>query len=297
VRVAVEEIVGAPVVEAVSQVGGFSPGTADRVRTSDGRRAFVKAVGTALNPQSPAMHRREAMVTAALPAEAPVPALLGCVDDGDWTALVLQDIPGRHPATPWRTDELTRVLATLADLAARLTPAPLTEVPSAVEALAHDFAGWQRITADPPPGLDPQVARRLDRWREAAEFGLAALAGNTLAHTDVRADNLLIGEDGTVYLVDWPHACLVPVWFDRLMLLANVRLYGGHDTDCLLSNLATDTGTPVQVLRSVLAGFVGFFTDAARLPDLPGLPTLRQFQRAHADAIISWLQTTALISD
>ena len=35
---------------------------------------FVKAVGAALNPDSPELHRREAVVSAALPAGAAVPA-------------------------------------------------------------------------------------------------------------------------------------------------------------------------------------------------------------------------------
>lgn len=52
VRRAVEEIIGGTVVEAVSQAGGFSPGTADRVRTANGRRAFVKAVSPAQNERS-----------------------------------------------------------------------------------------------------------------------------------------------------------------------------------------------------------------------------------------------------
>ena len=41
VQAAVEEILGSPVVQAVSQPGGFSPGCADRIVTADGRRAFV----------------------------------------------------------------------------------------------------------------------------------------------------------------------------------------------------------------------------------------------------------------
>jgi hypothetical protein len=44
VRLRIERIVGGRVVDAVSQAGGFSPGTADRVRTDNGRCAFVKAV-------------------------------------------------------------------------------------------------------------------------------------------------------------------------------------------------------------------------------------------------------------
>ena len=44
VRDVVADILGSPVLAAVSQPGGFSPGSADRVCTADGRRAFVKAV-------------------------------------------------------------------------------------------------------------------------------------------------------------------------------------------------------------------------------------------------------------
>ena len=47
VRDEVQAIIGGEVVSAVSQSGGFSPGTADRVVTTNGRRAFVKAVSPA----------------------------------------------------------------------------------------------------------------------------------------------------------------------------------------------------------------------------------------------------------
>src|SRR3981189_1751134 len=90
VRQAVEAIVGGAVVEAVSQAGGFSPGTADRGRTADGGRAFVKAVSTAQNERSPELHRREARVTGALPTYVPAPRLLGCYENGDWVALGVQ---------------------------------------------------------------------------------------------------------------------------------------------------------------------------------------------------------------
>src|SRR3954447_10796385 len=85
VRAAVEDALGAPVVVAVSQPGGFSPGTADRVLTADGRRAFVKAVGRSLDETALALHRAEARITAALPADAPAPRLLARYDDEDWT--------------------------------------------------------------------------------------------------------------------------------------------------------------------------------------------------------------------
>jgi hypothetical protein len=113
VRAALEGILGGAVVSAVSQPGGFSPGTADRVVTADGRRGFVKAISPAQNAHAPALHRRETAISGALPAAAPAPRLLGSFDDGEWVALVLDDVEGRHPATPWRDAELSAVLSAL----------------------------------------------------------------------------------------------------------------------------------------------------------------------------------------
>ncbi|MEV0940479.1 phosphotransferase [Micromonospora wenchangensis] len=290
VRQAVERIIGDRVVEAVSQPGGYSPGTADRVRTAGGRRAFVKAVSPAQNPDSPRMHRAEARHTAALPPSAPTPRLLGCHDDGDWVALVLTDVDGRHPYTPWRDAELDATLRTLEALAGTLTPNPVPGTPTAAERLAHDFGGWRRIAADPPTRLDPWVAGHLDELCAAADRGLTGLAGDTLCHLDVRADNLLIGRDGTVTVVDWPWACRGPAWLDTALLLVNVRLHGGHDTEALLRRLPLTAGADPAALTGFYAGLAGFFTDSARRPPPPNIPTVRAFQQAQADALLPWLR-------
>nr|MDT0660147.1 phosphotransferase [Micromonospora sp. DSM 115978] len=289
-RDAIERIIGDRVVEAISQPGGFSPGTADRVRTATGRRAFVKAVSPAQNVDSATMYRREARITAALPDGVPAPRLLGFHDDGYWVALILQDVPGRLPATPWRPDELATVLATLDDLAERLTPATVPDLPTAAERLSVDFAGWRRIGTDPPTGLDPWVAGHLDDLCRLADRGLDALAGDTLVHTDIRADNLLIGAGGTVTVVDWPWACVGPAWLDTLLLLINVRLYGQRRVEHLLAARPQTAGVDPADLTAVLAGMAGFFADGARRPPPPGLPTLRAFQRAQADVTLSWLR-------
>jgi aminoglycoside phosphotransferase (APT) family kinase protein len=292
VRSAVEEIVGGPVVSSVSQAGGFSPGTADRVRTADGRRAFVKAVSPAQNPVSPGMHRREARITAALPAGTPAPALLGTYDDGDWIALVLTDVDGRHPATPWVRAELDAVIGTLGAMAEVLTPSPIDSLPTAAASLAHDLGGWNRIAADPPTGLDPWAGEHLADLCAMAARALTALDGETVAHLDIRADNLLIGPSGDVTVVDWPAACLGPPWLDRLLLLINVRLYGGHDCEALLHECAARSGADITDLRAVLAGVAGYFLDNARMPPPPGIPTVRAFQRAQGDALLAWLAQT-----
>ncbi|MFF5228638.1 phosphotransferase family protein [Dactylosporangium sp. NPDC000521] len=281
VRAAVERIVGGPVVEAVSQVGGFSPGTADRVRLADGSRAFVKAVSAAHNEHSVVLHRAEARATAALPADVPAPRLLGFHDDGTWVALVFADVEGRQPLVPWQQTEIEAVLDALRRLAV-----PATGLPALPSLLAGNFAGWRRLAADPPQSLDPWVASNLDLLVELADRGTAALAGDRLVHVDIRADNLLIRPDGSVMVVDWPGAAVGVPWFDTLSLLLNVRLYGGEISDDVLEFFSPDPGD----VTAVVAGLAAFFTDGARQPAPPGLPTLRRFQQDQADVMLPWLR-------
>lgn len=288
VRLRVEQIIGGGrVVEAVSQAGGFSPGTADRVCTETGRRAFVKAVTPAINSQSAAMARDELRITAALPAGAPVPRLLGGFDtggDAGWVVLVFEDIDGVHPRTPWVEAEIDAVVATLRELAAALTPAPAIALPRAADLLREDFAGWDRVAADRPADLEPWELDRLPDLRAAAARGLAALAsGDSVAHCDIRADNLLIRPDGRVIVVDWPWACVGPAWLDTVLLALSVLVHGG-DADRIVA------GVDPGVVLDILAGLAGYFRHISRLPPPPGLPTVRAFQRWQADALLPWLR-------
>ncbi|MTK04145.1 aminoglycoside phosphotransferase family protein [Micromonospora sp. CP22] len=289
VRSAVESIIGDRVVEAVSQPGGYSPGTADRVRTAGGRRVFVKAASPDQNPDTPTLHRAEARITAALPAYAPTPRLLGCHDDGHWVALVLTDVDGRHPVAPWRADELDAVFDALERMSAALTPSPVAEVPPIAERLAGEFTGWQRVADDPPSTLTSWVRAHLDELCAWSERGLASLTGDSLCHVDVRADNLLIDQAGRVTVIDWPWAARGPAWLDTAMLMVDVRMNGGHDTEALLRRLPLTAAADPDAVTGLYVGLAGFFTDRARLPPPPGIPTLRAFQQAQADALLTWL--------
>jgi len=135
VRDAVDGLLGSAVVRASTQPGGWSPGAAARVVCADGTRAFVKAVSAESNAESPELHRREAVVTADLPAALGSPRLIGCWDDGTWVALVLEDVEGRQPVLP---DDLPAVLAALDRLAGVAAPVGLA---SAAVALEGDFGG------------------------------------------------------------------------------------------------------------------------------------------------------------
>ncbi|WP_327357351.1 aminoglycoside phosphotransferase family protein [Streptomyces sp. NBC_01304] len=291
VRDAVVELVGAPVVEAVTQSGGFSPGVAARLRLADGRRVFVKAVSAEANAQSPHMHRAEARNAAALPESVPAPAFLGSHDDGTWVALAFEDVAGRQPQMPWQSDELRRVLDAVAGLGRALTPSPLP-APHAVERLAGAFGGWQRMldAGDDGAGLDPWTRRNLPALAELAAGWPDATAGDTLAHGDLRADNMLLTDDGRVVFVDWPHAMRATPWFDLLAMLPCVRAQGGPDPEALFAVHPLAEGADPDAVTVTLAALAGYFVRQSRQPAPPGLPTVRAFQGAQGVTALDWLR-------
>lgn len=85
----VEGELGSWLGSTVDASGGMSPGPAARVVARSVIRAFVTACGSALNPDTLGLLRAEISVLSALPT---LPRLLGSFDDGDWVALLLEDI-------------------------------------------------------------------------------------------------------------------------------------------------------------------------------------------------------------
>jgi aminoglycoside phosphotransferase len=289
VREAVEAGLGARVVEAETQPGGFSPGVAARLLLDNGGRAFVKAVGSSPNPHSPELHRREAEVAAALPPETPAPRLLSSHDDGDWVALVFEDVPGREPELPWRNDELERVLAAVTDLSTALTPAPL-EVDPFAQRFEAMLRGWRLLAeAGGGPGLDPWAGDRLDALADLEEKWMDAAAGEALIHSDVRADNVLVTPERVVF-VDWPHASLGAPWLELLCFLPSVAMQGGPKPWEIFDVHPVSREAPAERVDAVLAALAGFFAYASAQTPPPGLPTLRHFQRAQGVEALTWLR-------
>ncbi|MFD7294455.1 phosphotransferase family protein [Streptomyces sp. NPDC059897] len=292
VRLGVEEVLGAGVVEAVTQDGGFSPGVAARVVLTDGRRAFVKAVSGEVNAVSPRFHRREARNAAALPVGVPAPRLLGAYDDGTWVALAFEDVVGRQPHVPWRAGELARVLGGVGELARVLTPAPFP-ARAVGEELGERFNGW-RVLVDEgrvaDAGLDPWAVRNAEWLAELAAPWGGFASGDTLAHADLRADNMLLTPDGVVF-VDWPHAVRAAAWFDLLLMLPCVRAQGGPEPEEVFAGHPLGRAADPEGVTRTLAALAGFFLEHAARPAPPGLPTLRPFQRAQGAAALAWLTT------
>lgn len=292
-RDAIENRLGAAVESATNQNGGFSPGLAARIRCVDGRRAFVKAVGTPQNPDSPGMHRREAKVAAALPSSVPTPRWLFTVDerygDDEWVAVGYEEIDGTMPATPWREDQLALVMDMLVELARTLTPTPLPELRTAREALSDPLLAYRRLLDDPPDDLDPWERRHLVALAEVSEGSLDVVDGDTLVHYDMRADNLLITPDRQVRVVDWPHAMRGAHWLDVAGFVVNMELYG-QDPEALLTTSPLVDGVPREHITGFAAGLAGMWAERSRRPAPAGLPTVRAFQRAQNEVTLRWLQ-------
>lgn len=281
VRAAVEEFLGDRVVEAVTQDGGFSPAAAVRLRTAAGRRAFVKSVGPEPNAEAVGIYRSEAAIAAALPEAVPAPRLLTSFELDGWVTLVFEDVEGRHPAMPWRRDELDLVLDAIRRMGETLTPAPI-DVPPVGERLDGAFRGWRQLLSEDTTGLDPWALRHLGALAELESGWAEGASGDTLLHSDLRADNLLISGD-RVYVVDWPWACRGAAWFDVMAMLPSVAMQGGPPPQELLPD-------PDPAITAALAGLAGFLIRMSRRPDPPGLPTLRAFQHAQGMAALAWLR-------
>lgn len=294
VRGLVEQALGSPVVTAADQRGGFSPGVAARVTTETGGRAFLKACSTAVNPGSVQLFAQEARVLDMLPHQVDAPGLVGHLEqpvgDTQWGILLTEDIEGRQPRTPWKPAELAAALTAYQHLASISLPAGLN-LPTLADALAWETTLMAKVDADPPAALDPWVGAHAHDLTALAARARAALAGGALVHLDARSDNLLITPSGSVRIVDWPWACIGAPWMDVLNLALNAKVYD-HDADVQpLLEAIRESGANDDAVDSVLAALTGYFWYVATQPPPPGLPTLRSFQLAQAQALSRWLAT------
>jgi aminoglycoside phosphotransferase (APT) family kinase protein len=180
---------------------------ASRLVLGNDARVFAKAISSGRNPRSPGLYRREIEVMAALPESVPEPWVQGRYDDGVWVMQVLDDVEGTMPTEPWDPVQFAQVLAALEQLSDGLTPVPIRAM-SIVEDLVENYRSWHAIAADSAlhGRLAPWAVTNLGRLVELESGRAAAAAGAALRHADLRADNLLLTEGGSVMVVDWAYA-------------------------------------------------------------------------------------------
>jgi hypothetical protein len=284
VRRALEDALGSEVTEAVSQTGGFSSGSADRLVLADGRRVFAKSVHRARNIGTYKLHRREAAIVRDLPLSVSAPRLVGTVEQDDWIIVAFEDIDGRQPGA----DDTTLVLDALGTLPRIET---LSQLPRLSDELTPDAASWDRLTASGAvSNLDPWIVAHAARLRDVSAQLPRVAEGEHLVHLDCRADNLLIDERSRVWLVDWPWASVGASWFDSVTYLLDV-LVREPDAD-VESHLELPSlrAVTAEAIDAVLAGLAGSWIEQLQEPAPEDMPTLRDFQRREADAALLWLR-------
>jgi hypothetical protein len=282
----VESELGGQVVSAISQGSGYTPGFASRLLLHDGRSAFVKAADATLQPDFALSYREEIRKLSVLPAAVPAPRLRWH-RDGEWVILGFDDVGGAPPQRPWDADELTWVCDALAATAAALTPPPPElDLGDLRSELLPELARWERVREQEL--AEPVIAVHLDEASALAVEAMDASSGNTMVHTDLRDDNILVGEGGRVWIVDWNWPVVGAAWFDLVTLL--ISAHGdGIDADplLLLSPLAADVDP--RAVDAMLALLYGYFVTASLDPPVLTSPYLRQHQDWYARATARWL--------
>ncbi|MGB7341346.1 MAG: phosphotransferase [Phototrophicaceae bacterium] len=294
IRDLIEDYLGSTVVTTETQSGGFSPGVAARLYTADERCFFLKAMGTDLNSSSVNFHRKEIKINKAFPTNSVAPKLLWSYDDAEdteWVALLFDNVDGENPATPWQNNDLQRVMIALGELSDVLTPSPIQSLPSASDYFSQRINGWQRIQSGAAlikvDQLDDWSKRHLDALCEREKKAPDAVAGHTLVHFDIRADNIVMNDD--VWFVDWPHACIGAKWLDVVAFAPSVAMQSDVLPDTFIQQHPACRDADPEEITAAVISIAGMLTHNGLLPAPAGLPTLRAFQAAQAEVARQWV--------
>lgn len=277
VRAHIDARLGSPVEDAASQDSGFTPGFASVLTCADGSLHFVKAAASTAQRMFAESYRTEARKLRALPPATPAPRLLWTDEVDDWVVLETEYVEGRAPHRPWTDDDLATASAMAVETAKVLTPAPGTGLDRAAEEFGAWPALWDRI--DHPRAAD--IKALAERFAEVVE-------GETLVHTDIRDDNILIRADGSAVLCDWNWPVVGAAWLDSLFLLIGPR-GDGLDVEAHIAGHPLLGVVPPEHLDIVLALVLAYFTTSANEPVPATSPHVRAAQAWQRDVIDDWL--------
>jgi hypothetical protein len=223
-------------------------------------------------------YRLEARKLRTLPPSVSAPRLQWVLDDDDWVVLGIEYVAGRAPHRPWTSGDLEAASAMLVSAAAALTPAPGL----GLDSFADEFAGFPAYWDDLRDVSHAEEAAALAaRYREVT-------AGDTLVHTDVRDDNLIVTDDGRVYLCDWNWPVVGAAWIDSLLLLVGPR-GDGLDVEAHIAAHPLLSAVDPEASDVVLALVTGYFLRSAAQPAPTTSPWMREGQRWQGEVCWTWL--------
>lgn len=289
VRTWVDRTLGSPVASWADQAGGMSPGCATRVVAADGSLAFVKAVGSELNPDTPVLFRRELAMLDLIGSDPLWASLRASYDDGRWVALLLDDVPGGHPDLA-DDAQMADLLRATDQLVARLgvVPVPQARATRIADAGLIDvvarFRSWtatlDHLDALPDDLVPAPVRRDPGRLRDLAAL-LLGQDERQLLHWDIRVDNLLRPGPGRIVFVDWGAAAVGPSWVDPLLARLERVDDPWFDASVATSPSLAAAGDDLVTAWLVAFGLYLAHESTRGRADI-GLPTLNEFRRTEA---------------
>jgi hypothetical protein len=204
--------------------------------------------------------------------------MLASYDDGDWVALLIEDVEGRHPDFTDAT-ELEAVLDGVDRLGEVLRE---RAVPTSIDLLDvgkvfHKWADSLASLADPPPGTPVPEWLRSDPhgWADV----LRAEGDRPMpdaVHWDIRVDNLLRRPGGEVVFLDWGTTARGPAWVAPLLARLEHVETPWFDESVGRSPTLQEAGD--EVVTAFLAGFSAHMAIRSAVAVDVNLPTLNDFR-------------------
>ncbi len=286
VRKGIEQRLGLRVTSATNQVGGFSHGLAACVRLEDGTAAFIKAVS--VHDGLVERYRAEAATAAELSARIPTPEVRFTVEAAGWFAVAFEFIEGHHPQLD-QQDELNSVLRMLDELAEKLTPSPIPGAPAISDVYGPKLICWRQFAErGAPADMDEWASRNLHRLAQLESTWPECAVGDSLLHTDLRPDNMLIRGDGSPFIVDWAWPCRGAAWIDLASLVPSIA-GKGLDPDPILASHRVTRDIDPAAIDAFLCGLAGYWAYHSRQPAPRRVPNLRRYQARSARITQEWL--------
>ena len=203
-----------------------------------------------------------------------LPEILGFDDDGERPVLAIEDLSECEWPPPWSNEKVAAVLDALTAIRETVPP------PGVPTFQDEEVPGWSRIELDPDAFLGLRLCS--PAWlRDALPTLLdaatrAPLGGPSLAHVDIRSDNICF-RNGRAVIIDWNHAALANPELDLAAWLPSLQSEGGPKPESILPDAP-----------ELAAWVAGFFCARAGEPPIPEAPHVRPLQVRQATTALPW---------
>lgn len=213
-------------------------------------------------------------------------------------------LTGQTPRHPWARGDATRALDALGGLGQVLAGASTSPAARHLDTLAGTdgpvelFGHWSTILGDShDPWASRPWVRRQARWLAESDATLREQCGGSVpAHTDLRADNIVM-DRRHVFFVDWAAARLAAPWVDPAVVRLRLRDLGNrpgrrrHGRGVAVpAHASGDRRGGPDRLGATLTSLAAALHRMSRRPAQPGLPTVRPWQDRCAERLLAFAE-------